>query len=218
MAGACSSGPPRAFPPLQLAFARSYRKARSSCVPRLRSGLRALVRGRRPGCLYIASDRCSGSTGRCAYTLCFSWLVRCFGCCERKKQELIICGTGFNFLSHGSQDLYPTYLKTSKGFSSRDAIVATIIGNCGAITCASLTLTIPTYSLIFVVPAAVPLQAPCRSTSAAGSRLSFLFSLAGHLSRSGFFRPASADSQQARSACSLACRARGASFRSNLPR
>jgi len=41
--------------------------------------------------------------------------------------------TGFNFLSHGSQDLYPTYLQASKGFSAHDATVATIIGNCGAI-------------------------------------------------------------------------------------
>ncbi|KIY44464.1 MFS general substrate transporter [Fistulina hepatica ATCC 64428] len=41
--------------------------------------------------------------------------------------------TGFNFLSHGSQDLYPTYLEKSKGFSSHQATVATIIGNCGAI-------------------------------------------------------------------------------------
>jgi MFS transporter, SHS family, lactate transporter len=42
--------------------------------------------------------------------------------------------SGFNFLSRGSQDLYPTYLKTTKGFSSHDATVATIIGNCGAIS------------------------------------------------------------------------------------
>ncbi|KZP07478.1 MFS general substrate transporter [Athelia psychrophila] len=41
--------------------------------------------------------------------------------------------TGFNFLSHGSQDLYPTYLKSNKGLSSHDATVATIIGNVGAI-------------------------------------------------------------------------------------
>lgn len=40
----------------------------------------------------------------------------------------------FNFLSHGSQDLYPTYLKTSKGFSAHNATIATIIGNCGAIS------------------------------------------------------------------------------------
>ncbi|RDB21642.1 Carboxylic acid transporter [Hypsizygus marmoreus] len=45
----------------------------------------------------------------------------------------VLLMTGFNFLSHGSQDLYPTYLKTTKGFSPDDATVATIIGNCGAI-------------------------------------------------------------------------------------
>lgn len=38
--------------------------------------------------------------------------------------------SGFNFLSHGSQDLYPTYLQQSKNFSAHDATVATIIGNC----------------------------------------------------------------------------------------
>ncbi|KAG1727821.1 carboxylic acid transporter protein [Suillus lakei] len=45
----------------------------------------------------------------------------------------VLLMTGFNFLSHGSQDLYPTYLETTKGFSAHDATVATIIGNCGAI-------------------------------------------------------------------------------------
>jgi SHS family lactate transporter-like MFS transporter len=45
----------------------------------------------------------------------------------------VLLMAGFNFLSHGSQDLYPTYLQASKGFSKFDATVATIIGNCGAI-------------------------------------------------------------------------------------
>ncbi|KAF8125097.1 carboxylic acid transporter protein [Boletus edulis] len=45
----------------------------------------------------------------------------------------VLLMSGFNFLSHGSQDLYPTYLETTKGFSSHDATIATIIGNCGAI-------------------------------------------------------------------------------------
>lgn len=45
----------------------------------------------------------------------------------------VLLMTGFNFLSHGSQDLYPTYMTDSKGFSSHDATVATIIGNCGAV-------------------------------------------------------------------------------------
>ncbi|WWC59556.1 uncharacterized protein I303_102112 [Kwoniella dejecticola CBS 10117] len=41
--------------------------------------------------------------------------------------------TFFNFFSHGSQDLYPTYLKTSKGLSAKAASKATIISNVGAI-------------------------------------------------------------------------------------
>jgi SHS family lactate transporter-like MFS transporter len=40
---------------------------------------------------------------------------------------------GFNFFSHGSQDLYPTYLTTTKKLSSALASKATIISNCGAI-------------------------------------------------------------------------------------
>ncbi|KAG8897596.1 hypothetical protein FRB99_008053 [Tulasnella sp. 403] len=58
---------------------------------------------------------------------------------EMLKKEWLLCiyavllMTGFNFLSHGSQDLYPTFMKTSKGFSDHSATVATIIGNCGAI-------------------------------------------------------------------------------------
>jgi SHS family lactate transporter-like MFS transporter len=46
----------------------------------------------------------------------------------------VLLMTGFNFLSHGSQDLFPTYLQASKGFSAHDAIVATIIGNIGALS------------------------------------------------------------------------------------
>jgi SHS family lactate transporter-like MFS transporter len=46
----------------------------------------------------------------------------------------ILLMTGFNFLSHGSQDLYPTYLQVSKGFTEHDATIATIIGTIGAIT------------------------------------------------------------------------------------
>ena len=53
------------------------------------------------------------------------------------KRDKLMAEAGFNFLSHGSQDLYPTYLKKTKGFDNRHAIIATIIGNCGAITCAS---------------------------------------------------------------------------------
>jgi SHS family lactate transporter-like MFS transporter len=58
---------------------------------------------------------------------------------EMLKKHWILCiyaillMTGFNFLSHGSQDLYPTYLQNTKGFLPHDATVATIIGNVGAI-------------------------------------------------------------------------------------
>ncbi|KAJ6472820.1 major facilitator superfamily domain-containing protein [Mycena vulgaris] len=41
--------------------------------------------------------------------------------------------TGFNFLAHGSQDLYPTFVQETKGLSTHASVVATIIGNCGAI-------------------------------------------------------------------------------------
>jgi len=41
--------------------------------------------------------------------------------------------TGFNFFSHGSQDLYPTYLQKTKGFNAFNSTVATIIANCGAV-------------------------------------------------------------------------------------
>ncbi|KAJ7207451.1 MFS general substrate transporter [Mycena pura] len=45
----------------------------------------------------------------------------------------VLLMSGFNFFSHGSQDLYPTYLQKTKGFTPHAATVATIIGNCGAI-------------------------------------------------------------------------------------
>jgi len=47
---------------------------------------------------------------------------------------VVLLMSGFSFLSHGSQDLYPTYLQETKGLSRFDSTVATIIGNCGAIT------------------------------------------------------------------------------------
>ncbi|PWZ02074.1 MFS general substrate transporter [Testicularia cyperi] len=46
----------------------------------------------------------------------------------------ILLMTGFNFLSHSSQDLYPTILTKSKLIPSTLASKATIIANCGAIS------------------------------------------------------------------------------------
>ncbi|KAG0708458.1 carboxylic acid transporter protein [Suillus ampliporus] len=45
----------------------------------------------------------------------------------------VLLMSGFSFMAHGSQDLYPTYLEVTKGFSTHDATIATIIGNCGAV-------------------------------------------------------------------------------------
>ncbi|KAI0249023.1 MFS general substrate transporter [Lactifluus subvellereus] len=57
----------------------------------------------------------------------------------------VLLMTGFNFLSHGSQDLYPTYLQTTKGFDSYHSTVATIIGNCGAIVGGAIAGTISQF-------------------------------------------------------------------------
>ncbi|KAI7825761.1 major facilitator superfamily domain-containing protein, partial [Kickxella alabastrina] len=38
-----------------------------------------------------------------------------------------------NFLSHGSQDLYPTFLKKQHGFTPKQATIGTVVGNIGAI-------------------------------------------------------------------------------------
>ena len=46
----------------------------------------------------------------------------------------ILLMTGFNFLSHSSQDLYPTMLQKAKLLTSNQSSIATIIANCGAIT------------------------------------------------------------------------------------
>ncbi|KAF9375719.1 hypothetical protein CPB97_011281 [Podila verticillata] len=45
----------------------------------------------------------------------------------------ILLMAGFNFMSHGSQDLYPTFLKIQHGFSASQATVATVVMNIGAI-------------------------------------------------------------------------------------
>lgn len=57
----------------------------------------------------------------------------------------VLLMTGFNFLSHGSQDLYPTYMKITKGFSPFLATEATIVGNCGAIAGGTLAGALSQY-------------------------------------------------------------------------
>ncbi|KAG9308908.1 carboxylic acid transporter protein [Chiua virens] len=57
----------------------------------------------------------------------------------------ILLMAGFNFLSHGSQDLYPTYLQSAKGFSSHAATIATILGNVGAILGGAIAGSVSQY-------------------------------------------------------------------------
>lgn len=46
---------------------------------------------------------------------------------------MVLLMTGFNFLSHGSQDMYPTFLKSSLGFSNELASITTIVSAFGAL-------------------------------------------------------------------------------------
>ncbi|OJT14693.1 Carboxylic acid transporter protein -like protein [Trametes pubescens] len=75
---------------------------------------------------------------------------------EMLKRHWLLCiyaillMTGFNFLSHGSQDLYPTYLTQAKLFTDHNATVATIIGNCGAI--AIFVLLIGAFIPLWILP------------------------------------------------------------------
>jgi MFS transporter, SHS family, lactate transporter len=46
---------------------------------------------------------------------------------------MVLMMAGFNFLSHGSQDLYPTFLASSLHFSSSLVTITTVVSNCGAI-------------------------------------------------------------------------------------
>jgi SHS family lactate transporter-like MFS transporter len=46
---------------------------------------------------------------------------------------MVLMMAGFNFLSHGSQDLYPTFLASTLQFSHSLVTVTTVVANCGAI-------------------------------------------------------------------------------------
>lgn len=45
----------------------------------------------------------------------------------------VVLSMFFNWMSHGSQDMYVTYLKVQKGYSNSVASICTIIGQCGAV-------------------------------------------------------------------------------------
>jgi MFS transporter, SHS family, lactate transporter len=46
---------------------------------------------------------------------------------------LVFLMAGFNFMSHGSQDLYPTFLERQLGYSVGKTTVVTVVANLGAI-------------------------------------------------------------------------------------
>jgi SHS family lactate transporter-like MFS transporter len=46
---------------------------------------------------------------------------------------LVLLMAGFNFMSHGSQDLYPTFLQRQLGFSTGEVTVTTVVSSLGAI-------------------------------------------------------------------------------------
>ena len=46
---------------------------------------------------------------------------------------MVLMMAGFNFLSHGSQDLYPTFLESTLHFTKIRVTVTTVVANCGAI-------------------------------------------------------------------------------------
>jgi SHS family lactate transporter-like MFS transporter len=47
-----------------------------------------------------------------------------------------------NFISHGTQDMYPTFLKVQRGFAPREVAVIAIIYNVGALTGGMVTVSI----------------------------------------------------------------------------
>jgi hypothetical protein len=47
---------------------------------------------------------------------------------------LVMLMAGFNFMSHGSQDLYPTMLKNQFNFSANAVTVTQVVANLGAMT------------------------------------------------------------------------------------
>jgi SHS family lactate transporter-like MFS transporter len=51
---------------------------------------------------------------------------------------LVLLMAGFNFMSHGSQDLYPTMLQNQYGFSANAITVTQVVANLGAMTGGSI--------------------------------------------------------------------------------
>jgi SHS family lactate transporter-like MFS transporter len=58
---------------------------------------------------------------------------------------MVVLLTGFHSISHGSQDLYPTFLKNQAGMSPTQTTVVTAVGQIGAIIGSTLVGYLSTY-------------------------------------------------------------------------
>ncbi len=104
----------------------------------------------------------------------------------------LVLMTCFNFYSHGSQDLYPTYLEKGKGLIAHQATLGSIAGNRGAIFGGN-----PLGLLLAVF-----------RTQGHHHRVLHL-DLRPLSSRCDLVRPMASCSSRARSSCRLECRALG---------
>lgn len=58
---------------------------------------------------------------------------------------MVVVMTGFNSVSHGSQDLYPTFLKNQAGMSATQTTVITVVGQLGALVGSTILGYLSTY-------------------------------------------------------------------------
>lgn len=58
---------------------------------------------------------------------------------------MVVVMTGFNSISHGSQDLYPTFLKNQAGMSATQTTVITVVGQIGALIGSTIIGYLSTY-------------------------------------------------------------------------
>ncbi|KAG5992537.1 hypothetical protein E4U54_003618 [Claviceps lovelessii] len=58
---------------------------------------------------------------------------------------MIVLMTAFNSCSHGSQDLYPTFLRSQVGFDASQVVIVTVAGNLGSIVGSSIMGYLSTF-------------------------------------------------------------------------
>ena len=81
----------------------------------------------------------------------------------RRFVYLILLMTEFNWMSHGTQDIYPTFLKAGLHFSSNTALSVAIIYNIGALIGGSIVGRRASTSDV-AEPSCSPQRWGCRSS------------------------------------------------------